>query len=130
MRELYEVEDRARTNRYFASIMMRLKCIESEDPLVPRWLTISGSNPFWTEGALSGEYLRGALHPTLTKQVYECSSEELMNRANKSTVWGLHFISALIDWVHDAGRLVRSQHEKILALQAANKELRSASVKS
>ncbi|RZS23510.1 hypothetical protein BHM03_00056471 [Ensete ventricosum] len=29
---------------------------------------------------------RGALHPILAKQVYECSSEELMKRADKSTV--------------------------------------------
>ncbi|RRT49929.1 hypothetical protein B296_00048788 [Ensete ventricosum] len=116
----------AEADRYFASIITRLKCVEGEDFLVPRWLTISGSSPFWTEGALSGEYLRGALHPTLAKQVYECSSEELMNRVGKSTVWGLHFVSALIDQVHDAGRLVRSQHEKILALRAANKELKAS----
>ncbi|RWW12291.1 hypothetical protein GW17_00024051 [Ensete ventricosum] len=69
---------------------------EGEDPLVSRWSTISTSNPFWTEGPLSGEYLRGALHPTLAKQI------------------------------HDAGRLVRSQHEKILALRAANKELKDS----
>ncbi|RWW67236.1 hypothetical protein BHE74_00025333 [Ensete ventricosum] len=38
---------------------------------------------------------------------------------------GLHFVSALIDRVHDMGRLVRSQHEKILTLRAANKELKA-----
>ncbi|RRT84545.1 hypothetical protein B296_00004070 [Ensete ventricosum] len=36
---------------------------------------------------------------------------------------GLHFVTALIDQVHDAGWLVRSQHERILALRVANKEL-------
>ncbi|RWV81249.1 hypothetical protein GW17_00057349, partial [Ensete ventricosum] len=70
MRELCKVEDLAGADSYFASIMTRLKYVEGEDPLVPRWSTISGSNPFWTEGSLSGEYLRGALHPTLVKQVY------------------------------------------------------------
>ncbi|RRT70013.1 hypothetical protein B296_00026759 [Ensete ventricosum] len=102
MRELCEVEDRAGADRYFASIMTRLKCIEGEDPLVQRWSTISGSSPFWTKGPLSGEYLRGALHPTLAKD--------------------FTFLSVLIDRVHDVDRLVRSQQEKILALQAANKE--------
>ncbi|RWW56314.1 hypothetical protein BHE74_00036991 [Ensete ventricosum] len=87
--------------------MTRLKCVDSEDPLVPRWSTISGSILFWTEGPLSGEYLWGALHPTLAKQ-------------------GLHFVSALIDRVHDVGRLVRSQHDKILALRATNKELKAS----
>ncbi|RWW53488.1 hypothetical protein BHE74_00040014 [Ensete ventricosum] len=37
---------------------------------------------------------------------------------------GLHFISVLIDRVRDVGRLIRSQHEKILTLWAANKELK------
>ncbi|RRT64753.1 hypothetical protein B296_00011704, partial [Ensete ventricosum] len=47
-----------------------------------------------------GEYLHGALHPTLVKQAYECSSEEFMNRASKSVVW------------------------RILVLRATNKELK------
>ncbi|RWW82848.1 hypothetical protein BHE74_00008669 [Ensete ventricosum] len=90
MRELYEVENRAGADKYFASIMTQLKCTNSEDPLVLRWLTISGSSPFWTEGPLSREYLRGALHPTLAKQVYAWratssrfeSSLEKMGRVN------------------------------------------------
>ncbi|RWW19001.1 hypothetical protein GW17_00016977 [Ensete ventricosum] len=69
-----------------------------------RWSAISGSSLVWTEGPLAGEYLRGAIHPTLAKQVYEYSSEELMNKADKSAVW--------------------SQHERILTLRAVNKELK------
>ncbi|RWW44609.1 hypothetical protein BHE74_00049616 [Ensete ventricosum] len=126
MRDLCEVEDRVGADRYFVSIMTQLNSVEGEDPLVPRWSTISRSSPFWTEGPLSGEYLPGALHPTLAKQVYECSSKELMKRAGKSTVWGLHSVNALIDQVHDASRLVQSQYEKILVLQAANKELKAS----
>ncbi|RWW38754.1 hypothetical protein BHE74_00055986 [Ensete ventricosum] len=68
--------------------MTRLKCADSEDPLVPRWSTISGSSMFWTERPLSGEYLRGALHPALAKQVYKCSSEELMNRNDRALLEG------------------------------------------
>ncbi|RRT33334.1 hypothetical protein B296_00043417 [Ensete ventricosum] len=63
MRELCEVEDQAGADRYFASIMTRLKGIEGEDPLVPRWSTILGSSPFWTKGPLSREYLRGPYTP-------------------------------------------------------------------
>ncbi|RRT38416.1 hypothetical protein B296_00033519 [Ensete ventricosum] len=62
MWELCKVEDRAGVDKYFASIMTRLKCADNEGPLVPRWSTISGSSPFWTEGSLSGEYLRGWLY--------------------------------------------------------------------
>ncbi|RZS03295.1 hypothetical protein BHM03_00033446 [Ensete ventricosum] len=83
IREPCEVEDWVGADKYFTSIMMRLKTVEGKDPLIPRWSVIA-----------------------LAKQVYECFSEELMNRADKSI--GLHFFSALIDRVHDAGRLVRS----------------------
>ncbi|RRT40312.1 hypothetical protein B296_00058602 [Ensete ventricosum] len=37
IRELCEVEDRARADKYFASIMIQLKSVDNEDPLVPRW---------------------------------------------------------------------------------------------
>ncbi|RWW83405.1 hypothetical protein BHE74_00008092, partial [Ensete ventricosum] len=70
-RSLCEVEDWAGADKYFASIMTRLKTVEGEDPLIPRWFTINGSNQ------------------------------------------GLHFVSAFIDRVHDAGWLVRTQHERI-----------------
>ncbi|RWW86686.1 hypothetical protein BHE74_00004525 [Ensete ventricosum] len=67
--------------------MMRLKDAEGENPLMPRWSAIVGSSQFWTKGPLSGEYLRGALHPTLAKQEYKYSYEELLNRASKLVVW-------------------------------------------
>ncbi|RRT83563.1 hypothetical protein B296_00011195 [Ensete ventricosum] len=147
---LCEMKDRVGAERYFATIVTRLKVAKGEDPLMLRWSAIAGSSQFWTEGSLSGKYLCGALHPTLAKQAYECSSEELMNRASKSAIWvnslssipfvffppfclsflssfsshGLYFITALIDRVHDASRLVRSQHEIILALRATDKELK------
>ncbi|RWW05512.1 hypothetical protein GW17_00031206 [Ensete ventricosum] len=38
------------------------------------------------QGYTMRELCEGALHPALAKQVYECSSEELMNRAGKSTI--------------------------------------------
>ncbi|RZS19247.1 hypothetical protein BHM03_00051625 [Ensete ventricosum] len=87
IRELCEVEDQAGANRYFTSIMMRLKINEGEDPPALRWSSISGSTWVWTKGPLAGEYLRGSLHPILAKQLYEYSSEDLMNRAAKSVVW-------------------------------------------
>ncbi|RWV85845.1 hypothetical protein GW17_00052327 [Ensete ventricosum] len=63
--------DRAGAETYFVTIMMRLKAVEGEDPLVSRWSAISGSSQIWTKGPLFGEYLRGAMHSVLTKQIYE-----------------------------------------------------------
>ncbi|RZS07084.1 hypothetical protein BHM03_00037870 [Ensete ventricosum] len=51
------------------------------------------SSQVWTEGPLSEEYLQGALHPVLVKQMYECSFEELMNKAGRSV--GLHFVNLI-----------------------------------
>ncbi|RWV94618.1 hypothetical protein GW17_00042825 [Ensete ventricosum] len=101
------VEDHVGAEKYFATVMTWLKVTKGEDPLMPRWSAIVGSSQFWTEGPLSREYLCGTLHPTLAKQVYECSSKELMNRASKLAIW-----------------LVRSKHERILTLRATNKELK------
>ncbi|RZR81137.1 hypothetical protein BHM03_00007315 [Ensete ventricosum] len=64
MREICEVKDRAGVDKYFASIMTRLRCIDSEDPLVPRWLTISGSSQIWTKGPLSGDTCGGLYTPS------------------------------------------------------------------
>ncbi|RRT33479.1 hypothetical protein B296_00048320 [Ensete ventricosum] len=94
LQELCEVEDRAAADRYFVSTMTQLKLIDSEDPLVSRWSAIFGSSLVWTEGLLAGEYLQGALHPTLAKQVYEYSSEELMNRVDKSAAKGPKVVTA------------------------------------
>ncbi|RRT58419.1 hypothetical protein B296_00043872 [Ensete ventricosum] len=81
LRELCEV-DCAGAEKYFTTIMVLLKATEGEDPLVPRWSAISGSSQVWTEGPLVREYLRGASHPILAKQVYECSSEDLINKVD------------------------------------------------
>ncbi|RWW44175.1 hypothetical protein BHE74_00050095, partial [Ensete ventricosum] len=79
--------------------------------------------PVLDRGSVVRGVLAGGSTPHLAKQVYECCSEELMNRAGKSA--GLHFASALINQIHDASRLVQSQHEKILTFWAVNKELKT-----
>ncbi|RWV95304.1 hypothetical protein GW17_00042076, partial [Ensete ventricosum] len=65
--DLCEVEDRAGAERYFASIMTRLKTIEVEDPLALRWSAISGSTQVWTEGPLVTKYLWGGSTPRSSK---------------------------------------------------------------
>ncbi|RWW26984.1 hypothetical protein GW17_00008606 [Ensete ventricosum] len=67
--------------------MMQLSPSEGEELLTLRWLTIPGSARVCTEGPLAMEYLQGALHPVLVKQLYECFYEELMNRIAKSVIW-------------------------------------------
>ncbi|RRT69001.1 hypothetical protein B296_00004091 [Ensete ventricosum] len=71
IRDLCEVENRVGANGNFASIMMRLRPGEGEELLMPRWLSIPVSARVWIEGSLAAEYLWGALHPVLAKQLYE-----------------------------------------------------------
>ncbi|RRT42305.1 hypothetical protein B296_00044543 [Ensete ventricosum] len=54
--------------------------------------------------------MRGPLHPVLAKQLYECSSKELMTRATKSAVWaeGPKVVTA-----YNASRGFKSVLEKI-----------------
>ncbi|RWW26351.1 hypothetical protein GW17_00009268 [Ensete ventricosum] len=60
--------------------MTRLKAVKGEDPgtKVVSHLRVE-------PGVDRGSVVREALHPVLAKQVYECSSKELMNRVEKST---------------------------------------------
>ncbi|RWV86838.1 hypothetical protein GW17_00051226 [Ensete ventricosum] len=96
--ELCEVVDHARTDRYFASIMSKLCEGEGEEPLMSWWSSFLRLARVWTKGPMAVEYLRGALLPMLAK--------------------------AIIDRVHDAGRMARLQHERNTMLRAANKDLK------
>ncbi|RZR75203.1 hypothetical protein BHM03_00051808 [Ensete ventricosum] len=66
----------------------------------------------------------GALHPILTKQVYECSSEELMNHAGKSAVWPAKELEQEVGLLHsslDGARNDRARLEGdvLLVIEAA-----------
>ncbi|RRT53278.1 hypothetical protein B296_00049956 [Ensete ventricosum] len=87
VRELCEVSGRAGVDRYFIAHMSKLPHAEADEPVTPRWSSLLRSDRMWTKGPLAAECLRGAIHPILVKQLYECSSKELMDRAAKSAIW-------------------------------------------
>ncbi|RRT77662.1 hypothetical protein B296_00018685 [Ensete ventricosum] len=86
-RELCEVDDRGGKDRYFIAQISKLPWPEAKGLLKPRWPNLIVGSQVWTDGSLATEYMRVALHPSLTKQLYEASSKELMDRAAKSAVW-------------------------------------------
>ncbi|RZR87479.1 hypothetical protein BHM03_00014891 [Ensete ventricosum] len=124
VRELCKVKDRAGVDRYFASIMTRLKCFEGEDPLVPRWSTISGSNSFWTEGPLSREYLRGALHPTLVNQSqYEkILALRVVNKELKASI-GQELVAAAERQAKELEAEVERMRTELESLRSQRREL-------
>ncbi|RZS03894.1 hypothetical protein BHM03_00034133, partial [Ensete ventricosum] len=87
LRDLCEVGDRVGKDRYFAAHISKLLPAEAEEQQKVWWLNFTSSTQVWTNELVAAEYVRGALHPTLAKQLYEYSSEELMDQAAKSTVW-------------------------------------------
>ncbi|RWV80933.1 hypothetical protein BHE74_00009951 [Ensete ventricosum] len=87
LRELCEVDDRAGKDRCFATQMLKLPRAKAEEPLKAWWPNLTSSTRVWTNGLVIMEYVRGALHPSLVKQLYECSFEELMDQAAKSAIW-------------------------------------------
>ncbi|RZS18957.1 hypothetical protein BHM03_00051290, partial [Ensete ventricosum] len=87
LRDLCEVDDRAGKDRYFVAQISELPRLVAEGPLKPRWPNLTNSTRVWTERPIAAEYVRGALHPSLAKQLYESPFEELMDQAAKSAVW-------------------------------------------
>ncbi|RRT50150.1 hypothetical protein B296_00050505 [Ensete ventricosum] len=69
MQELSKVEDRTGANKYFASIMMRLRCADSEDPLVLRcwWARLRRCRLSWSPSGANRELEQevGLLRSTL-----------------------------------------------------------------
>ncbi|RWV89069.1 hypothetical protein GW17_00048801 [Ensete ventricosum] len=105
-RNLCEVEDRAGANGYFASIMMRLSPDESEEPLTSRWSSFLGSGRVWTESPLATEYLRGALHLVLAKQLIlalRAANKELKLATGQEVVATVEHrvkeLQATMDWL-------------------------------
>ncbi|RWW49803.1 hypothetical protein BHE74_00043979 [Ensete ventricosum] len=123
--ELCEVDDRERKDQYFTARMSELPQAKAEEPLKARWSNLTSSTWVWTDELVTAEYVRGALHPSLVKQLYECSFKELMDRATKLVV--LHFAGTLIDRVHVTGRMIHLMHERNSTLHVVNKELKTGS---
>ncbi|KAJ8470140.1 hypothetical protein OPV22_024483 [Ensete ventricosum] len=71
------------------------------------------------------EYGRGLLHPQLARGLYTLPSEVLMARATKEMVLGQHFQMALVDRVHDAGRLITFMDYRVKQLQEELDALKS-----
>ena len=94
-------------------------------------MNLKADSRIWANGPTAQEFIWGALHSALAKELYCSSSEALEDRAAKSFVWvssgalslfdssffvwvltpifmqGQHYTMALIDQVHDAGRVIK-----------------------
>ena len=66
--------------------MANLPTGEPRTPYASRWANLKVDSQIWANGSTTQEFIRGALHPTLAKELYYSSSEALVDRAAKSFV--------------------------------------------
>ncbi|XP_018675334.2 uncharacterized protein LOC108951563 [Musa acuminata AAA Group] len=98
---------------------------ESSDPLVARWGGLSRGDRVWAGGDPSAAFLRGALHPDMARDLYVLPSEVLLNKSAQSLIWGLHYATALMDRVHDAGRVIGGLVNRNVELHRQVEEVRA-----
>ncbi|RRT43788.1 hypothetical protein B296_00045302 [Ensete ventricosum] len=91
------------------------------------WLAEAGLSP--APRGISGSVTPSAIGVSASVVATSSTAEKRLgvdegSSLRKRSSRGLHFVSTLIDRVHDAGRLVRTRHERILARRATNKKLK------
>ena len=86
MRDLCRVS-RLGDEEYQAPIMANLPTGAAGASYVPRWPGLKADSKVWADGSMAQEFIRGALHPLLAKELYGSTSEVLAERAAKSLVW-------------------------------------------
>ena len=67
--------------------MVDLPVGEPEVPYIARWLSLKADSHLWGDGQTAQEFIRGALHPALAKDLYSSTSKVLVEQAAKSLIW-------------------------------------------
>ncbi|THU68675.1 hypothetical protein C4D60_Mb08t06350 [Musa balbisiana] len=67
--------------------MADLPAEEPRAPYAARWSALKVDNRPWSDGETAQEFIRGALHPLLAKELYSSSSKVLVERAAMRLVW-------------------------------------------
>ncbi|RWW41127.1 hypothetical protein BHE74_00053406, partial [Ensete ventricosum] len=109
------VPEQAATSRSGKRVKIAMRKHKSRHYLVKVW-----DDP---EAAL--EFDRGVLHPTLAKDLYTLPSEILMAQVAKQITLGHHYQMALLDRVHDVGRLVTHMGNQASLLEAEIEKLKT-----
>ncbi|RWW36941.1 hypothetical protein BHE74_00058001, partial [Ensete ventricosum] len=117
MKDLFKTKVYKGDQGYYALLMSDLGHQDPEKELQARWAGLKNSTKVWHTSSAAEEYERGILHPQLARELYTLPSEVLMARATKEIVLSQHFQMALVDRVHDAGRLITFMDHRVKQLQ-------------
>ncbi|RZS03243.1 hypothetical protein BHM03_00033397 [Ensete ventricosum] len=137
MKDLFRTKVYKGDQGYYALMMSDLGHQDPEKELQARWAGLRNSTKVWHTSSAAEEYERGILHPQLARELYTLPSEVLMARATKElvlvslptcefvflsfffffltepSVQSQHLQMALIDRVHDAGRLITFMDHRV-----------------
>ncbi|RRT64456.1 hypothetical protein B296_00013168 [Ensete ventricosum] len=91
---------------------------DSSARMQARWSNLSYLVKVWDDPEAALEFDRGVLHPTLAKDLYTLPSEILMAQ-------GHHYQMALLDRVHDVGRLVTHMGNRASLLEVEIEKLKT-----
>ncbi|THU67089.1 hypothetical protein C4D60_Mb05t20980 [Musa balbisiana] len=108
-------------------VMGELPSGEATDPLVARWKGLSRGDKVWAGGDPSAAFLRGVLHPDMARDLYTLPSEALLSKSAKSLTLSLHYSTALMDRVRDAGQVIWDLSERNSELCHQVEEVRAGS---
>ncbi|RWW23879.1 hypothetical protein GW17_00011859, partial [Ensete ventricosum] len=125
MKDLFKTKVHKGDQGYYALLMSDLGHQDPENELKARWAGLKNSTKVWNNSSAADEYGRGLLHPQLARELYTLPSEVLMARATKEMVLGQHFQMALVDRVHDTGRLITFMDYRVKQLQEELDALKS-----
>ncbi|RZS27309.1 hypothetical protein BHM03_00060764, partial [Ensete ventricosum] len=113
MKDLFKTKVYKGDQGYYALLMSDLGHQDPEKELQARWAGLKNSTKVWHTSSAVEEYERGILHPQLARELYTLPSEVLMARATKEIVLSQHLQMALVDRVHDAGRLITFMDHRV-----------------
>ena len=86
MRDLCRIRSWAEGEQYQALNMADLPVGELGAPYATRWVTLKADSRIWGDGPTAQEFIRGAFHPIMAKDLYCSPSEVLADRVAKSLV--------------------------------------------
>ncbi|RRT31353.1 hypothetical protein B296_00054300 [Ensete ventricosum] len=113
MKDLFKTKVQKGDQGYYALLMFDLGHQDPEKELKARWAGLKNSTKVWNNSSAAEEYGRGLLHLQLARELYTLPSE------------GQHFQMALVDRVHDRGRLIIFMDYRVKQLQEELDALRS-----
>ncbi|KAJ8467479.1 hypothetical protein OPV22_030031 [Ensete ventricosum] len=116
MKDLFKTKVYKGDQGYYALLMSDLGHQDPENELKARWAGLKNSTKVWNNSSAAEEYEGASPSPTGAGAVHAPLGGS-DGPSSKEMVLGQHFQMALVDRVHDAGRLITFMDHRVKQLQ-------------